>query len=209
MQSRQSIENSLFNLRPRAEEESVQESYIDVLFLHFPLPTLEQTLSAWATFQAYCPSRIRRLGLSNTSPPILQALLLAKSVTVKPSVIQNRFYSETLYDQDLREACRVKGIEYQCFGVLKSNAALLQHDSVLRLASEAQVSTTTVLYFLVFDLAEGLQILNGTREPQRMLQDRDEMERLQTWVSNTANRHSMEEFHRPHFRTAIRLAGNG
>ena len=88
----------------------------------------------------FYPSKIRRLGISNSSLPIIQVLLMTKSVTVSPSVVQNRLFAETGYDKELREFCELYDVEYQCFGVLKSSPALLQEDCVVRLSSDAQVS---------------------------------------------------------------------
>jgi diketogulonate reductase-like aldo/keto reductase len=202
LQVRQSIESSLFNLRPRSDKESAPESYIDCVLLHFPLPTLEQTLQVWTTLQAYCPSKIRRLGISNTSLPIVQVLLMAKSVTINPSVVQNRLYAETGYDKELRDFCEMNDVEYQCFGVLKSNLELLQDDCVVGLSSDAQVSPESAFYFLVLDLGN-VTILNGTKRPERMRKDLEELQRLESWMAAPTNEGLMEQLYRPRFRSLL------
>jgi hypothetical protein len=41
------------------------------------------------------PHRIRNLGISNCTLPILRELCTSSHTTVKPSVVQNRFYEDT------------------------------------------------------------------------------------------------------------------
>jgi diketogulonate reductase-like aldo/keto reductase len=83
VQIRTSVASSLKNLR--SEEDSDENSYLDCLLLHSPLPTMAETLQAWSVLETYVPTLIRALGISNVSLPVLQALYTHS--TIKPSVV--------------------------------------------------------------------------------------------------------------------------
>jgi diketogulonate reductase-like aldo/keto reductase len=154
------------------------EPYIDCLVLHSPLPTIPETLAAWEAFSSYVPSSIHSLGISNTTLPILQSLY--SSASIKPSVVQNRFYPETRWEVPLRKLCREHGIVFQTFWTLTGNPKLLASD-VVKEMSEALTSVGLVdekavaLYALVLGL-EGTSILNGTTNEERMINDLDGLE---------------------------------
>lgn len=115
---KQSIESSLANLGT---------TYIDSLVLHSLCPTLEETLRTWRAMEAYVPSKVASLGVSNTDLPTLRILFDAS--TIKPSVVQNRLtedtvskpnpempsdlpYPEDPYDRAVRQFCSVENITY-------------------------------------------------------------------------------------------------
>ncbi|KAI4656865.1 uncharacterized protein J4E78_006756 [Alternaria triticimaculans] len=123
-----SVASSLRNLR---YNESDDESYVDCLLLHSPLPTIDQTLQAWKLLESYVPDKIRSLGISNVSLPILQAI--HENATIKPSVVQNRFYPQTRYDVPLRAFCREHDIMYQSFWTLTGNPSLIRSEPVTAL----------------------------------------------------------------------------
>jgi len=77
-----------------------QDAYLDSLVLHSPLDTLDDTIVAWKTLEGYHPHKIRNLGISNATLGIVEAL--HSRVTVKPAVVQNRFYPDTDYEAGLR-----------------------------------------------------------------------------------------------------------
>jgi diketogulonate reductase-like aldo/keto reductase len=175
-----SVASSLKNLR--AEEQTEDGTYLDCLLLHSPLPTMEQTLEAWKILEAYVPAQIRSLGISNVTLEVLREIY--KHATVKPSVVQNRFYPQTRFDGPLRAYCRDKGIIYQSFWTLTGNPALLKSAPVISLAREAEVSLSVALYALVIDL--DIMVLNGTTSAERMREDLDGIQMIRTW----ANEHS-------------------
>lgn len=171
-----SVKSSLYNLRPAAVPESADETYIDTFVLHSPLPTMAQTMEAWSTLETYVPHRIRNLGISNTTLPILREIMsLAK---IKPAVVQNRFYGGTQFDVPLRAYCREHEIVYQSFWTLTANPELVQSKPVLSLARDAGVSTATALYGLVLGLGN-TTILNGTTKKNHMEADLTALKSLQ------------------------------
>ena len=54
-----SVASSLSNLKT-----SDDETYLDCLVLHSPLPTIEDTYLVWSTLETYVPHKIRALGIS-------------------------------------------------------------------------------------------------------------------------------------------------
>ncbi|KAI8931645.1 hypothetical protein NX059_011295 [Plenodomus lindquistii] len=145
-----SVASSLRNLR--STEESADDAYLDCLLLHSPLPTAEETLQAWALLESYVPDRIRSLGISNVTLPVLHAIY--ENSSVKPAVAQNRFYPQTRYDVPLPPVATLA----QCCGVEPSVA----------------------LYALVMNC--GIVILNGTTSSTHMRQDLQGPQKVQDWI---------------------------
>ena len=176
VQIRESVSSSLKNLRHSSTTE--EDAYIDSLLLHTPLPTIEQTLLAWKLLESYVPERIRSLSISNVTLPVLQKLY--EHATVKPSVVQNRFYPQTSYDEPLRAFCRASNIKYQSFWTLTGNPDLLASSLVSDVATATHVSTSVALYALVMDL--GIEVLNGTSSAKHMREDLDGICRVRDWA---------------------------
>jgi diketogulonate reductase-like aldo/keto reductase len=172
-----SVASSLKNLR--AEEQTEEGTYVDCLLLHSPLPTIEQTLEAWKILESYVPAQIRSLGISNVTLQVLREI--HKNATVKPSVVQNRFYPQTRFDGPLRAFCRENGIVYQSFWTLTGNPALLKSAPVISLAREAEVSPSVALYALVMDL--DIMILNGTTSREHMREDLEHIRKVRDWTN--------------------------
>ncbi|MGH8178482.1 MAG: aldo/keto reductase family protein, partial [Steroidobacter sp.] len=126
-QVRQSFEASLRNL---------QTDYLDCLVLHSPLSREAETIEVWRAMEALVDvGGVRQLGLSNC----YQATQLAQlygSARIKPAVLQNRFYAQSDYDQEIRAFCRERGVVYQSFWTLTANRHVLASDVVASLASE-------------------------------------------------------------------------
>jgi hypothetical protein len=167
-----SVTSSLANIRHTDDTSSESTTYVDCLLLHSPLPTIDQTLQAWALLESYVPHQIRTLGISNVTLPILQTIY--ESSTVKPSVVQNRFYPQTGYDVALRAFCRDKNITYQSFWTLTGNPALLKSRVV-----GVGVGKEVALYALVGGLR--IEVLNGTTDGGHMREDLEGLEMVRMW----------------------------
>ncbi|KAH8697794.1 putative aldo-keto reductase [Talaromyces proteolyticus] len=163
-----SIKSSLHNFKTSSSSDS---DYIDTLVFHSPLPTIEQTIQAWKTAESYVLNgQIRNLGISNCSISVLEALYKSPEVTVKPAVVQNRFYQDTGFDVELRAFARDHDIIYQSFWTLTANPFLLESDPVEKLSSTAGIGLAPALYALVLSLGK-TSILDGTTKEQHMADD--------------------------------------
>ncbi|PTB59751.1 hypothetical protein M431DRAFT_478776 [Trichoderma harzianum CBS 226.95] len=86
---------------------------------------------------------IRSLGVSNFKLPQIKEVYA--NATVKPVIVQNRFYKETSFDVGLREFCAERAVKLN-------------------------VEKELAFYVLILGLG-GIQILDGTTNPERMAQD--------------------------------------
>jgi diketogulonate reductase-like aldo/keto reductase len=155
-----SFETSLKNL---------QTSYLDGLVLHSPYPDEPDTLEAWRAMEAlFETGAVRQLGISNCYK-LEQLEQLYHKATVKPAVVQNRFYAETRYDRDIRAFCRKHRIVYQSFWTLTANPKVLAHDTLQGLASKYQRTSAQVFfrYLTQIDIVP----LTGTASEAHMRED--------------------------------------
>lgn len=164
-----SIQSSLQNLRSK-DDPSSMEAYIDTVLLHSPLPTLDETLKVWHGLETYVPHRIRNIGISNCDLSTLRFLCNSDETTVKPSVVQNRFHEETLFDVPLRAFCRENQLIYQSFWTLTANPELLGSAPVQQLAKHLNNTPAAALYVLVMGLKD-VVVLNGSKNVEHMEED--------------------------------------
>lgn len=149
-----------------------QEPYLDALVLHSPLPATSQTLEVFLFLSSYVPTKIRSLGISNTSLNILQ--FLVAEAKIPPAVVQNRFYADTAYEVPLRAFCRESGILFQSFWTLTGNPSLVRSDVVAEVGTRLEQNgvgdgegKVVALYGLVMGLG-GVSVLDGTTNEVRM-----------------------------------------
>lgn len=159
-QVRQSCRASLANLRT---------TYLDCLVLHSPMDTPELSLQVWREFEALADSGVvRELGISNCyQQGELEALYAA--ARIKPLVLQNRFYAETGYDQELRRFCRAHGMLYQSFWTLTANPKILSHPGVQALAQRYGVTPAQLFFRGLTQI--GIVPLTGTSSEEHLRQD--------------------------------------
>lgn len=193
-----SINSSLLNLRPKEPEGNVDdETYIDCIILHSPLKNLTLTLEAWRAMEKFVPHKVLALGVSNVSLAILTSLY--KSATIKPSVVQNRFFPGTAFDSPIRQFCRERNIIYQAFWTLSANPELLFSDPVSLIARSVPIAIETALYGLIIGIGN-IAVLNGTTAESRMASDREGLARLEQWKVEESNaatwRSALEAFGR-------------
>jgi len=156
----QSVAASLRNLKT---------VYIDCLILHSPLPTMRQTLQAWRAIEELIGAGgIRQAGISNCYR-LEEFQRLCDAAEVKPAVLQNRFYSESGYDRELRAYCRQANIVYQSFWTLTANPHLLKDPTIVALASMHQRTPAQILFRYLTQ--EGVVPLTGTRSVMHMRED--------------------------------------
>ena len=75
---------------------------------------------------------MRTLGVSNVNFPTFERLW--NESTVKPGVVQNRFYNRTGYDRDLRVFCQEHDVAYQGFWTITGNRNVVSSQVVAEIA---------------------------------------------------------------------------
>ncbi len=149
--------------------ENLRTDYLDGLILHSPLATAGQTLEAWHALETVAEAgAAHRIGISNLySPEALAAL--CEAATIKPAIVQNRFYRATGYDRELRAFCREQGIVYQSFWTLTANPDLLAHPDLTAIAATHERTPEQTLFRYLTH--QGVVPLTGTTSPEHMQQD--------------------------------------
>jgi len=173
VQVQQSLQTSLKNL---------QTEYIDCLILHSPMNTMKETFDVWKVMESFVINGIvKSIGISNCYNYSYFTSFYS-SVTVKPSVLQNRFTSRTNFDQDLRSFCNEHDITYQSFWTLTANQHELRDLNILHMAKEKSLTPETLMY--VYMMTLGHIPLDGTTSITHMKEDVDVMKRI---IDNNEN----------------------
>ncbi|KAL6884259.1 NADP-dependent oxidoreductase domain-containing protein [Trichoderma longibrachiatum] len=146
----------------------LQVDYLNSLLLHVPFEDDKDNLIAWKVLETFVPHTIRSLGVSNFNLSQLEGLYA--DATIKPTIVQNRFYKETRYDSDVRAFCAEHGITYQAYWMLRHNSEILASSVSNTVAAKLNVEKELAFYVLILGLG-GTQVLNGTTDPGRMVQD--------------------------------------
>lgn len=152
-----------------ASLENLRTDYLDGLVLHSPLEDAASTLEAWRALETIVArGGARQIGISNCySLEFLRAL--DEAASVKPAIVQNRFYRETRYDQALRAYCRERGIVYQSFWTLTANPNLLGHSTIRGLAERHARTPAQVLFRYLTQ--QDVVPLTGTTSVAHMRED--------------------------------------
>ncbi|KAG4066895.1 hypothetical protein HA402_008997 [Bradysia odoriphaga] len=156
-----SFETSLKNLKT---------DYIDSLVLHGPLKNHAENMVLWRQFETFVERKqVRMLGISNFYD-LNSIERLYNDATIKPRVIQNRFYADTDYDKDIRKFCKEKDIIYQSFWTLSANPHVLENANVRKAAEKRGVPATS-LFFAYLHQTGVVVPLTGTKNVQHMKDD--------------------------------------
>jgi diketogulonate reductase-like aldo/keto reductase len=152
-------------------KKNLQTDYIDSLVLHSPLAPHNLLMQAWRAMEAIQEAGgARQLGISNCYHlDVLKQLY--DDVSVKPAVVQNRFYATTAYDAALREWCAEHGIVYQSFWTLTANPHILSSQTLHALAESYNKTVAQVFFRYLTQM--GIAPLTGTYSEQHMREDLD------------------------------------
>ena len=156
----QSLQMSLKNL---------QTEYLDGLILHSPLADRQQLLEVWQAMEMGVQAGyVRQLGISNCyDPPVFK--FLYETATIKPALIQNRFYVDSGYDVALRAFCNQHAVIYQSFWTLTANPGILAATELENLAIQYQ--RTPAQIFFRYLTQQGIVPLTGTQSEKHMHED--------------------------------------
>jgi diketogulonate reductase-like aldo/keto reductase len=165
----QSLKVSLHNL---------QTSYLDSWVMHSPEETLDETMVAYRVMEeAVDEGKVLRLGISNCYDYDLFTSIYEQA-RIKPSVLQNRFYEDSNWDQELRQFCKENNIWYQSFWTLTANRDALATDEVKAWAASKGLTPQTLLYAYLMSLGYGTP-LDGTTSIKHMEEDQALVLRMQ------------------------------
>ena len=152
-----------------ASKRNLRTDYVDSLVLHSPLYPYANLTKVWTAMEEIYHSKgTRQLGISNCYDLQLLQQLYADA-HVKPSVVQNRFYSESGYDSQLRLWCDTKGIIYQSFWSLSANPHILGSSVVNILVQKYDKTAAQILYRYLNHV--GIVPLIGSTSQQHMNED--------------------------------------
>lgn len=156
----QSLTVSLTNLRT---------DYLNSLVMHGPERTIQDTLAVWKEFEKFVQDgKVLQLGISNCYN-INVLTKLYEEATIKPSFIQNRFYSDTGYDKEIRAFANMNGMKYQTFWTLTANPNILRSAAITSL-SEKYGKTPAQIWF-AFINHKNMIFLTGTKSTEHMKDD--------------------------------------
>ena len=151
--------------------EHLGTEYVDSFVLHGPSSGYEWTSDDAEVWEAMRKQRdagrTRLLGVSNVSLQHLEQL--AASGSDLPAFVQNRCFSRTGWDREVRAFCRARQIIYQGFSLLTANPEVLNHPPLIALAGKLGATPAQV----VFSFARGVGMLplTGTSNADHMRQD--------------------------------------
>jgi len=153
----------------QASLKNLKTDYLDGLILHSPLADRQQLLEVWrAMEQLFQRGAVRQLGISNCYD--LQCFIfLYESASVKPAILQNRFYADTGYDKELREFCSQRGVIYQSFWTLTANPQILATGVVERLSGRYKRTPAQIFFRYLTQI--GIVPLTGTTSVKHMQED--------------------------------------
>ncbi len=139
----QSLETSLLNLRTE---------YIDSLVMHSPMRQRKDTLRVWRVFETFVDEgKVKNLGVSNCYD-INNFKFIYENARIKPKHLQNRFYSDSGFDLELREFCSEHDILYQSFWTLTANRHALNTRNVREMAESKGLTPQTLMYAFMLSM---------------------------------------------------------
>lgn len=146
---------------------------IDSYVLHGPSSSRGFTGDDWAAWRSmeslHDDGRARMLGVSNVTLDQLQRL--CDGARIPPSVVQNRCYAATGWDQRIRGFCAANGIAYQGFSLLTANRNVLANGELARMAANYGRTVPQIVFRFAIEI--GILALTGTTNPDHMRMDLD------------------------------------
>ena len=119
---------------------------IDSVLLHSPLNNWKDLIVVWSALETiFLMGGARQIGICNCYELELLSALYEKA-KVKPAIVQNRFYSDTKYDFDIRKFCLENDIVYQGFWTLTANPHIIESKVVEQIASNLDKTPVQILF---------------------------------------------------------------
>ncbi|KAF2209363.1 hypothetical protein CERZMDRAFT_122172 [Cercospora zeae-maydis SCOH1-5] len=187
------VTSKLWNTYHRKPEECLDEGlqrlgldYLDLYLIHWPVPMngngnhplfpkLEDGsrdldrewshVSTWKGMEKLLKTgKVKAIGVSNYSVPLLKELLKAAEVVPAANQIENHPY---LPQSEISDFCREKGILIEAYSPLGSTGSpLFQEEGVQELAKKHNVGAGTIL--ISYQVSRGHVVLPKSVTPQRI-----------------------------------------
>lgn len=147
-------------------KKNLKTDYINSYILHSPLFPSRDLFEVWqAMEEIHKRKEALHLGISNCYELSLLKKLYERS-EIKPSFVQNRFYSDSDYDKELRLWCDKHNIIYQSFWTLSANPHILGSESIIKLALKYKKSQAQILFNYLN--AVGITPLSGSTSTEHI-----------------------------------------
>jgi diketogulonate reductase-like aldo/keto reductase len=145
--------------------------YIDSYVLHGPTLShgiIDADLEIWQAMEALVhEGKVTFLGISNVT--IHQVEELYNKVSIKPSFVQNRCFTITRWDQEVRMFCKKHQITYQGFSLLTANQPYLSNPYMKSLSTKYSKTIPQITFRFAWHI--GILPLTGTTNLQHMQND--------------------------------------
>lgn len=150
-------------------QENLKTEIIDSYLLHSTMMPLKPLFEIWHTMENLVKQEnVKKIGVSNCYDIALLERLYSEA-DIKPSVVQNRFDSDTNYDKEIRQFCRSNDIEYQAFWSLTANPYIVHSYQVSKIAHNYSMTNEQIFYRFLTQI--GITPLNGTTSTKHMTED--------------------------------------
>lgn len=152
-------------------KKNLKTDFINSYILHSPVYPGSKFQRVWQKMEEfYDKKEVGQLGISNCYD--LDVLkYLYTNATVKPKVVQNRFYPQSGYDKTIREFCNENEIIYQSFWSLTANPHLLSSFEIIEIAKKYEKTVAQIFYKFLNKIE--ITPLNGTTSKTHMIEDLD------------------------------------
>jgi len=144
----------------QVSRKNLKVEVIDSLVMHGPERDLPTTMVVWNAMEKQVnKGYVKHLGISNCYNFQFLKQLYEKA-TIKPLVVQNRFYEDSDYDKAIRKFCLDKDMIYQSFWTLTANPHIMKHNNFTSIANKHDLTKPQLMYKYLID--SGCQPLSGT-----------------------------------------------
>ena len=150
-------------------KKNLKTDFIDAYILHSPVYPGSKLQRVWQKMEEfYDKNEVGALGISNCYD--LDVLVyLYNNAKVKPTIVQNRFYSQSGYDKEIRAFCNENGITYESFWSLTANPNILASEVLRNLALKYERGVAEIFYRFLNHI--NITPLNGTTSTKHMIED--------------------------------------